>query len=71
MNGKQWLYYRSRATRTRLLFRREEIFRVVRDGWYAKVILMNGTEFKVTEFEPEAVITEKEKPADTLNQEQK
>lgn len=61
MSGRWWLYYRSRATRRRLLFGREEIARVERDGWYGRVILVSGAVFKVMEVEPELATTEKEK----------
>jgi hypothetical protein len=66
---RQWKYYRSRATHRRLLFSNEEIDRVERDGWWAKVVLKTGLTFKVTEFEPELIVTEKGRPVSQLTEE--
>lgn len=49
----------SRATHRRLCFGTEEIAQVERDGWWAKVTLVNGAVFKVTEIEPERIENER------------
>lgn len=64
MSPRQWVYYRSRATGRRLLFSSEEIARVDRDAWWGKLYLKTGVTFRVTEVEPEAIVAEKEKPAE-------